>query len=117
MVFIGLLRPLLLLYRWKFLKQVARHLVADCGKFGSRGILLFCDDFSLLIDFLAVALPPNINDPNFAGFLDGRSRQLVEENTVGIMSPRFCWVDILIFHVLIGKPLFDLLFNNGKPSD
>ena len=72
MLFIGLLDPLLLLHLWKFRKQVARHLVADCGKLGSRGILPFCDDFGLTIDFFVVALPPNIDDPYFARFLDRR---------------------------------------------
>ena len=72
MIFIDLLRPLLLLHLWEFLKQVACHLVADWGKFGLRGILPFYDDFGLMIDFLVVALPLNINDPYFARFLDGR---------------------------------------------
>ena len=74
MLFIGLLHPLLLLHIWKFIKQFARHLVADCSKPGSRGFLPVCDDFGLTIDFLALALPPNIDDPYFARFLDCRPR-------------------------------------------
>ena len=109
MLLIGLIYPLFLLCLWKLLEKLSRYPVMQSSKLQSRGILLLHNNFGLTLDFHALRPSPNVYDINFSRFLDGRSSQLVEENVVWVLSAGLHWVDVLVFHVLICQPLFDLL--------
>ena len=77
--------------------------------FRPGGVLLFCNLLRFEVDFLSLGLPPNIYRGLLSGFLDGSSSELVQQSAVRVMGARLARVHILVLHVVVGEPSFNLL--------
>jgi len=79
------------------------------GEGRSGSILTLNDLFDFGIDFLSLSLAPNVRCGFQARFLDGGTRELVQQDAVRVLSARFPRIDVLVLHVLVCEPTFDLL--------
>ena len=77
--------------------------------FRPRDVLAFCNLLRLEVDFFPLGLSPNIYGRLLSWFLDGGSSELVQQSAVRIMGARLARVHVLILHVLVREPSFNLL--------
>ena len=70
--------------------------------------------FDHIIDFLSLGLPPNVRCRFEARFLDRRTREFMQQNAVGVLSARVLGINVLVLHMLVREPAFNLLIGRSK---
>ena len=85
------------------------HLIAGRSEGISGSIVALSDFFDCGINFLLLSLAPNVRCRFQARFLDGGTCELMQQDAVGVLSARFLRIDVLVLHVLVCEPTFDLL--------